>query len=105
MVLHVSFFKLAGAGKLRYPLAALAAPVSLSCDSENAKGGAVCPVCPLPANVFQDGARIWSVYPSSCECKCKISSQKEYLELMVVVNIHEKGQVCERATQILIMNN
>ena len=37
MVLHVSFFKLAGAGKLRYPLAALAAPVSLSCDSENAE--------------------------------------------------------------------
>uniref|UniRef100_A0A8D0AXY8 Uncharacterized protein n=1 Tax=Sander lucioperca TaxID=283035 RepID=A0A8D0AXY8_SANLU len=27
-----------------------------SCDSENAKGGAVCPICPLPANVFQDGA-------------------------------------------------
>ena len=42
--------------KLQYPLAALAAPVSLSCDSENAKGGAVCPVCPLPVNVFQDGA-------------------------------------------------
>ena len=47
---------LAGAGKLRYPLAALAAPASLSCDSENTKGGAECPVCPLPANLFQDGA-------------------------------------------------
>uniref|UniRef100_A0A8D0CUZ6 Nuclear pore complex protein n=1 Tax=Sander lucioperca TaxID=283035 RepID=A0A8D0CUZ6_SANLU len=38
---------LPGAGKLRYPLAALAAPVSLLCDSENTKAGAVCPVCPL----------------------------------------------------------
>uniref|UniRef100_A0A8C9XXP8 Nuclear pore complex protein n=1 Tax=Sander lucioperca TaxID=283035 RepID=A0A8C9XXP8_SANLU len=46
---------LPGAGKLRYPLAALAAPVSLLCDSENTKAGAVCPVCPLRANVFQDG--------------------------------------------------
>ena len=70
VVLNVSFFKLARAGKRRYPLAA---PVSLSCESENAKGGAVPHVCPLPANVFQDAAWIWSVYPSSC--KCKMSSQ------------------------------
>ena len=88
VVLHVFFFKL---------------NMSLSCDSEN--GGAECPVCPLLANVFQDGAWIWSVYPSSRERKCKIASQKKYLELMVVVNIHKKGQVCERATQILIMHN